>query len=93
MAPFSVSSPETIDVSKMTELAPYFETKPLASMQVNTSFKFSVGALTSELDPQDAKTATDKRRMIFFMVTELYLKLPKLLHRSKLEIFQISLAK
>jgi hypothetical protein len=28
--------------------------------------------------------------MIFFMVTELYLKLPKLTDRSKLEIFQIS---
>jgi hypothetical protein len=80
-------------VSRMTDLAPYLETKPLASIHVNTSFKFSVGALTSEFDPQEAKTAKDKRRMIFFMITELYLKLPKLTDRSKLEIFQISHAK
>lgn len=77
----------------MTDLAPYLETKPWASIQVNTSFKFSVGMLTSELDPQEAKTAKDNKCMIFFMVTELELKLPKLRDRSKLEIFQISSAK
>jgi hypothetical protein len=47
----------------------------------------------SELELQEANTASAKRRWIFFMVTELYLKLPKLLLRSKLEIFQISIAK
>jgi hypothetical protein len=52
-----------------------------------------VGMLTSELDPQEAKTAKDNKCMIFFMVTELELKLPKLRDRSKLEIFQISSAK
>jgi hypothetical protein len=77
----------------MTDLAPYFETKPLASLQSRTSFKLSEGILMSELELQEANTASAKRRWIFFMVTELYLKLPKLLLRSKLEIFQISIAK
>jgi hypothetical protein len=49
-----------------------------------------VGTLTSELEEQAPTTARDKRSTIFFMVTELYLKLPKLAVRSKLEIFQIS---
>jgi hypothetical protein len=49
--------------------------------------------LTSELDSQEAKTANDNKSMIFFMVTEFKLKLPKLKDRSKLEIFQISSAK
>ena len=93
MDPFRVSSPETMAVSRITDLVPYLAMRPLASTQVNTSFKFSVGALTSELDPQEANKANDNRRMIFFMVTELYLKLPKLPDRSKLEIFQISIAK
>jgi hypothetical protein len=64
--------------------------KPFASTQAKTSFKFSVGTLTSELEEQAPTTARDKRSTIFFMVTELYLKLPKLAVRSKLEIFQIS---
>jgi hypothetical protein len=52
-----------------------------------------VGTFILELELQAPKTAKDKRRKIFFMVTELYLKLPKLKDRSKLEIFQISFAK
>jgi hypothetical protein len=52
-----------------------------------------VGALTSGFELQAANKAEAKKRMIFFMVTELYLKLPKLPERSKLEIFQISSAK
>ena len=82
-----------MDVSTMTDFAPYLAINPFASPQANTSFKFSVGKLSSELELQAPTIVKDKRRRIFFMVTELYLKLPKLKDRSKLEIFQISFAK
>jgi hypothetical protein len=82
-----------MEVSRITDLAPYFDTKPFASIQDKTSFKFSVGALVSGLELQEANTAKERINTIFFMVTELHLKLPKLPDRSKLEIFQISHAK
>jgi hypothetical protein len=66
-------------VSRITDFSPYFAINPLASTQDKTSFKFSVGLLTSELEEQAPKTARDKTRTIFFMVKELSLKLPKLL--------------
>jgi hypothetical protein len=49
-----------MDVSKMTDFAPYLVIKPFASTQDNTSFKFSVGTLMSELELQAPKTAKDK---------------------------------
>jgi hypothetical protein len=59
-----------MDVSRMTDLSPYFAIKPFASAHAKTSFKFSVGTLISELELHAANTATERKSMIFFMVTE-----------------------